>query len=140
LQDGLFSKFQPRPLNRYVLNHFTTFQCPCDVYPIPWSDDDSNCSCYDWVGNSYHFNADGYPGSSVVGADDAGNPYVPDPTAGLAGAKVTHFKNSSETVLFFDAAMAYDVDWHPQGKGNVCYLDSHVSFTSMADAAKQLWK
>ncbi len=140
LQNGLFNKFQPRPLNKYVLNKQTVFQCPSDFYPIPWTDDVNNSStCFDWVGNSYHFNADGYPGGTGIG-DDAGNPFVPDPTAGLDGAKVTQFKDSSDTVLFFDAAMAYDVDWHPQGKGNVCYLDSHVSFQPLPNQTQARWK
>lgn len=140
LQDGLFSKFRPRPLNKYVMNKQTVFQCPSDFYPIPWTDDGQDSSCYDWVGNSYHFNADGYPGYSVPGEYDAGNPFIPDPTAGLAGVKVTAIKDSSETVVFFDASMAYGVNWHPQGKGNICYLDSHVTFQDLPNLTQARWK
>jgi prepilin-type N-terminal cleavage/methylation domain-containing protein/prepilin-type processing-associated H-X9-DG protein len=136
-QLDFFNRWQPRPLNKYVGKKIGLFQCPGDDAPAPWANMES--TAFDWVGNSYHFNADGYPGdSSFIG--DLGVSYNYDPGAGLAGVKIAKVKNSSRVVLFFDAAMPYQVRWHPRGKGNVCYVDTHVEFQTFPTPVTALWK
>ena len=49
------------------------------------------------MGNSYHFNADGFPGDST----DLDTQYDPTAIAGLAGRKIASVKNSSRVVMFF---------------------------------------
>ena len=95
-------------------------------------------SCYEWVGTSYHFNADGYPGDSSL-PPDMGNLYNPNSITGLAGVKISHVKNSSQTVMFFDACMPYQVRWHPKLMGNVCYVDGHVTFQTFPTPGQALW-
>jgi prepilin-type N-terminal cleavage/methylation domain-containing protein/prepilin-type processing-associated H-X9-DG protein len=137
-QEGMFNKWRPRPLNKYMGGKITAFQCPSDDAAAPWTDDGS--SSFDWVGNSYHFNANGYPGNSAVAPGGLPDSTTADPTAGLAGVKVAKLKDSSRVVTFFDGSMPYQVNWHPKAKGNVCYLDSHVSFQQFPDPAHALWK
>jgi prepilin-type processing-associated H-X9-DG protein len=134
-QGNFFNQWQPRPLNKFVGKKIETFHCPCDDEPAPWSQSDS--TCFDWVGNSYHFNAEGYPGDTTL--DPTVYPYDPASTSGLAGVKVARVKNSSRVVIFFDGAMPYGVRWHPRGKGNVGYLDGHVEFQDFPKPGQALW-
>jgi len=113
-QSGLFNKYVPRPLNKYVNRNLAVFRCPSDDSAAPWADVFS--SCYDWVGTSYNFNANGYPPS-------------PPSAGGLSGIRVTKVRDSARTVLFFDAALLYNTNWHPRAEGNVCLVDGHVVFT-----------
>lgn len=112
IQSGLFNKIVPRPLNKYVSRAIQVFHCPDDTEMLPWS---HGYTQFDWVGNSYVFNAVGYP--------DAG-----DLKGGLAGVKVTQVRNSAGTILFFDAGMAYNFAWHGKNKGNFCMVDGHIEF------------
>src|SRR4051794_21568720 len=82
---------------------------------LPWTDGYTN---FDWVGNSYNFNANGYPKSNA-------------PAGGLAGVKVTHVRRSSSTIEFFDGGICYDFAWHGHDKGNFCMVDGHVEFMKM---------
>lgn len=122
-QAGLFNRFVPRPLNPYVKGMTAVFRCPGDDDSTsPWTaagaaGAEKPVSHFEWVGTSYNFNANGDP---AVSAAQAG---------GLAGRKVTQFKDSSRTVLFLDAGLVYPGDWHGQKRGNVCMLDGHVVFT-----------
>src|SRR6185503_4450638 len=36
LQNGLFNRFVPRPINSYVRNNIQVFRCPSDTQAIPW--------------------------------------------------------------------------------------------------------
>ena len=56
------------------------------------------------------------------------------------GIKIARIKDSSRTVLFLDAAMQYQVRWHPRSKGNVCYVDGHVAFQDFPSPKMALWK
>jgi prepilin-type N-terminal cleavage/methylation domain-containing protein/prepilin-type processing-associated H-X9-DG protein len=115
IQANLFNRILPRPLNKYVKGNFEVFHCPVDLVPVPWTAGYSN---FDYVGNSYNFNADG-------------NPLAPSPQAGLAGLKITKVRESSNTVIFFDAGMSQQFAWHGQEKGNFCMVDGHVEFMKM---------
>ena len=111
-QGGLFNRIQ-RPLNRYVSDNRDVFRCPGDEnYSSPWA---GGVSHFEWVGTSYNFNANGNP---------------PGNAGGLAGQRVTKFRNSSQTVLLLDAGLVYPGNWHKDRKGNVCLLDGHVVFTN----------
>jgi prepilin-type N-terminal cleavage/methylation domain-containing protein/prepilin-type processing-associated H-X9-DG protein len=116
IQSNIFNRITPRPLNRYVGNNLEVFHCPVDTEMLPWT---SGYTQFDWVGNSYNFNANGYP-------------KAPPPSgAGLAGVKVTQVRGSSQTVMFFDAGMTQDFAWHGQARGNFCMVDGHVEFMKM---------
>jgi prepilin-type N-terminal cleavage/methylation domain-containing protein/prepilin-type processing-associated H-X9-DG protein len=124
-QAGLFNRFVPRPLNPYAKGTISIFHCPADEPATsPWTvvTGGAPVSHFEWVGNSYNFNADGDP--SII---------VPPPQqkpGGLTGRRVTKFRDSSRTVLFLDAGLVYPGDWHGQKRGNVCMLDGHVVFTT----------
>jgi prepilin-type N-terminal cleavage/methylation domain-containing protein/prepilin-type processing-associated H-X9-DG protein len=123
-QSGLFNRFIPRPLNPYVAGVISVFRCPGDDdNTSPWTVavGGKPVSHFEWVGNSYNFNADGDPAILV--------PPPQQKPGGLAGRRVTQFRDSSRTVLFLDAGLVYPGDWHGQRMGNVCMLDGHVVFT-----------
>jgi prepilin-type N-terminal cleavage/methylation domain-containing protein len=120
-QAGLFNAIVPRPLNRYVSNLIRTFRCPRDD-AAPWTYDTSYTiyrapNEFEWVGNSYNFNANGYP-------------YRPLPRydGGLDGVRMSTIHDSSHTIIFYEACTIYGFDWHYQHKNNVCFADSHVEF------------
>jgi prepilin-type N-terminal cleavage/methylation domain-containing protein/prepilin-type processing-associated H-X9-DG protein len=140
MQGNFFNQWQPRPLNKYVSNKLDVFHCPNDDISVPWEDGQATGaqSCFEWVGTSYHFNADGYPGDSTL-PPDQGNAYNPDSTQGLSGIKIARVKNTSRAVLFFDAAMPYGVRWHPKAQGNVCYVDGHVTFQPLPNQSQANW-
>jgi len=141
---GFFNKFFPRPLNPYVGIKSQTpvtngkalevFHCPGDQNN-DWSE---GGSCFEWVGTSYNFNANGSPG-----VDDV---VKTEPYLGLAGFKINHVRQPSKTVLFLDACMIqYDVQgkpstsWHMNKKrqtGNVCFADGHVMMVDNMDLSK----
>jgi prepilin-type N-terminal cleavage/methylation domain-containing protein len=123
-QDDIFNRIVPRPLNRYVSNKIDVFHCPSDQGPYRVAlDSVTDFSRFEDVGNSYNFNADGYP----LG-DPTKPPPPPDEKHGLAGVKITEIDQTSRTVLFYDAAMLWNSRWHPHYKGNICLADSHVEF------------
>jgi len=113
IQSNLFNKVVPRPLNKYVNRSIEVFHCPADHDVLPWT---NGYSQFEWVGNSYNFNANGYPI----------NP--PPQGGGLAGVKITHVRSSAATILFFDAGMVEGFAWHGHAKGNFCMVDGHVEF------------
>jgi prepilin-type N-terminal cleavage/methylation domain-containing protein/prepilin-type processing-associated H-X9-DG protein len=121
IQAGLFNKLSPRPLNKYMKN-IQVFHCPLDNEPLFWTDGVSN---FDWVGNSYNFNANGCP-LSLTG---------PPPNSGLAGVKISEVRDSSRTILFFDAGLCRDYAVHGNDKGNICLVDGHVVFDHLPDDA-----
>ena len=120
IQAGIFNRFQPRPLNPYVGKSLEVFHCPLDTEPLPWT---PGLSHFDWVGNSYNFNANG-------------SPLAPGEGKGLAGLKITKVKDSSNKIVFFDAGMSWDFAWHGKNKANFCLADGHVEFTEMPPPLK----
>jgi prepilin-type N-terminal cleavage/methylation domain-containing protein len=57
-QGNYFNEWVPRPLNRYVGGGLEVFRCPKDAEANAWS---QGWPCYEWVGTSYQFNANGCP-------------------------------------------------------------------------------
>lgn len=111
-QAGLFNRFQPRPLNPYVGGKIETFRCPSDDIVAKWTQ--LGVSHFDWVGNSYMFNAVGQPGQPI------------SPDRGLAGLPFTKVRQASTTILFSETAAIYSAVWHAGGKTNVALADGHV--------------
>jgi prepilin-type N-terminal cleavage/methylation domain-containing protein/prepilin-type processing-associated H-X9-DG protein len=114
IQNNLFNRFTPRPLNPYLRGNTKVFQCPMDEGDMPWTHGGSH---FEWVGNSYNFNATGYPLSGLV-----------PPSGGLAGVRVTQVRDSSNTIMFFDAGLVHQFAWHGKEKGSFAFVDGHVEF------------
>ena len=114
-QGGLFNNIVPRPLNWYVDNQLTVFNCPFDTKRIVWLGmATAPCTHFEYVGNSYNFNANGYPGI---------------PTVGLAGVRYAQIADTAKTVLFFDATMFQFHDlWHGGPYTNFTFVDGHGEF------------
>ncbi len=100
-QNGLFNKFEDRPLNRYVNHNYNVFRCPMEADNSPWA---TNNSHFEWVGNTYNFNA--------------GN---------FAGQKFVKTREPTRTILFLDAGLVYPGRWHGVNRGNVCFADGHIA-------------
>jgi prepilin-type N-terminal cleavage/methylation domain-containing protein/prepilin-type processing-associated H-X9-DG protein len=120
-QDEFFNRVVPRPLNRYVSNKVEVFHCPSDD-AAPWTSDPEYTrypadSQYDWVGNSYNFNANGYPLRAMPRHD-----------GGLDGVRFSIISDTSRTIVFYDACFYYGFDWHFSHKANIAFADGHVSF------------
>ena len=70
---------------------------------------------FELVGNSYVFNAYGWPFGPVWG--------------GLAGVRSTGIPRPSRTILFLDTSLVKSPgSWHHDFKGNVAFCDGHVAF------------
>jgi prepilin-type N-terminal cleavage/methylation domain-containing protein len=114
----------PRPLNHYLHNQLAIFHCPCDTL-APWTYDTtfSNYPAptqFDWVGTSYNFNANGYPLRDPPRQDQ-----------GLDGVPFTTLRNTSQTIVFYEADLYYGYDWHYSHKGNLAFADNHVDFVPL---------
>ncbi|HEX8524997.1 MAG TPA: type II secretion system protein [Tepidisphaeraceae bacterium] len=138
----IFNNISPRPLNKYVARNykedsaaaFKIFQCPGDKDPVPWfATYNTNESQFGSCGNSYNFNADGYPLNppKPKGAQ-------PDTNLGegFGGTRYSRVKETSRRIIFFDAAMMYvgsygKFEWHDHQKGNFCFADGSVVYTTM---------
>jgi prepilin-type processing-associated H-X9-DG protein/prepilin-type N-terminal cleavage/methylation domain-containing protein len=127
-QAGLFNRIVPRPLNPYVRHQIEVFHCPADTRALPEWEGHTH---FDWVGNSYLYNAVGAPF---------------DPNQGVGGFNAIRFSSAnapSRTVLFLDTSLVKTAAaWHPGGKGNVCFADGHVEFRDLpasADGASTTW-
>jgi prepilin-type N-terminal cleavage/methylation domain-containing protein/prepilin-type processing-associated H-X9-DG protein len=118
-QNGIFNNtLMPRPLNQYVSGKIDLFHCPADTEGQPWSTPAGHTS-WDTVGNSYNFNANGQSSNN----DDS--------EGGLAGVPAAKIKDTSSTIVFFDASVEFSDlggDWHGQHKANFCMMDGHVVF------------
>jgi prepilin-type N-terminal cleavage/methylation domain-containing protein len=129
-KQDIFNRIIPRPLNRYVSNKIDVFHCPGDAYPVPWNGDGS--TQFDSVGNSYHFNANGYPMQPPMPKDRIANPAAGE---GLAGARFNKVRDPARRVMFLDAALPYTdavgLEWHYKKKGNICLGDGHVVFAEV---------
>jgi prepilin-type N-terminal cleavage/methylation domain-containing protein/prepilin-type processing-associated H-X9-DG protein len=106
-QEGLFNRID-RPLNHYGLTE-QTVTCPLDA----GRQDTLPHRLFEWVGNSYMFNANGYGGAG-----------------GLANQKANAIRNPAATVLFADNVVVFPdnpTGWHRSiPAGNVALLDGHV--------------
>ncbi len=110
-QGGLFNNIVPRPLNKYVGKKTEVFHCPSDTLGGPWG----NNSLFDWVGNSYNFNATGDPFSGLG--------------KGLDAIRFSSVRDTARTVVFLDGNLVQGgTPWHQGGKVNVCFADGHISF------------
>lgn len=114
-QSNIFNRID-RPLNHYGLNEKIVI-CPVDQGRY----DSLPYRLFDYVGNSYSFNANGHPKLR---------------DGGLAGRKVSSVKTPSRTVLFADNVVYFDENptgWHRSiPAGNVYFVDNHIEFhTSM---------
>lgn len=123
-QSNIFNRID-RPLNHYGLNEKVVI-CPLnqgryDTLPL---------RLFDYVGNSYMFNAIGHPA-------------VKNGIGGLAGKKATAIPVPSRTVLFADNVVAIDnnpTGWHrPIPAGNVYFLDNHIEFHTSMSAEMLNW-
>ena len=120
-QGGIFNRAD-RPLNHYGLTEAVVTclrdQGRADTQPN---------RLFDWVGNSYMFNAVGY----FVGA------------GGLDGLKSTTVLFPSKVVLFADNVLMFPTNptgWHRQRPaGNVMLVDGHVEFHTAQSVTNLLW-
>jgi prepilin-type N-terminal cleavage/methylation domain-containing protein/prepilin-type processing-associated H-X9-DG protein len=120
-QANYFNRLIPRPLNRFTGGKIAIFRCPNDT-AAPWTLDSQLTpypaeSQFDWVGNSYNFNANGYP-------------LRPQPrnNGGLDEVKISSIRDASNTIVFYEACLYWGYDWHYAHKANTCFADGHVVF------------
>ena len=119
-QDGLFNRID-RPLNYYGLNA-KMVTCPLDQGTREFQP-----RLFDWVGNSYMFNA--------VGMEAQG---------GLSGRRVGSVAEPARTVLFADYSV-YELGasqgWHRPGvpSGQVTLLDGHVEAHTALSVRQLVW-
>jgi prepilin-type N-terminal cleavage/methylation domain-containing protein/prepilin-type processing-associated H-X9-DG protein len=121
-QQGLFNRID-RPLNHYGLG-LETVSCPLDQGRV----DSVPHKLWEWVGNSYMFNAIGYPGGML---------------AGLVGLRNTALTKPARTVTFCDAVLVVSnnpTGWHrPVVSGNVLLADGHVEAHTAKSVVKLIW-
>jgi prepilin-type N-terminal cleavage/methylation domain-containing protein/prepilin-type processing-associated H-X9-DG protein len=134
-QAGIFNRFVPRPLNPYVDGNENVFHCPADADPVTWSSPTVAATQFEAVGNSYNFNAEGYPFSTMGGTPG------PNAPVGFAGIKYSRIRNSSQRVMFLDASLIFGGRWHAPLKGNICMADGHVVFDYLppSTGGENLW-
>lgn len=121
-QMDLFNRID-RPLNHYGLG-LETVSCPLDQ----GRGDSLPHKLWEWVGNSYMFNAIGYPGG----------------LSGLVGLRSLSVIEPARTVAFCDGVLVYSnnpTGWHNQEvSGSVLLADGHVeAHTAKSAAVKLLW-
>ena len=131
VQQGLFNRIIPRPLNRYTQS-IELFRCPHDTQGWKWAAGNSH---FDWVGNSYTFNAVGHPSMLAWQYHDR--------TKGLAGRHEDEIRDPSRTVTYLDTSLhKAPGTWHGNN-GDIAFADGHVEFTSMQNPwdseSTQLW-
>ena len=120
-QGGIFNRAD-RPLNHYGLTE-AVVTCPRDQGRA----DTLPNRLFDWVGNSYMFNAVGY----MVGS------------GGLDGLKATTILFPARFVLFADNVLMFPTNptgWHRQRPaGNVMLVHGHVEFHTTQSVINLLW-
>jgi prepilin-type N-terminal cleavage/methylation domain-containing protein len=120
-QGGIFNRVD-RPLNHYGLNE-KVVTCPLDQGRV----DTLPHTLFDWVGNSYMFNAVGYP----TGA------------GGLDGQKSTAVSSPARTVLFADNVVVIPQNpkgWHRKSPaGYVMLVDGHIEFHTAVTVTNLVW-
>ena len=120
-QAGLFNRID-RPLNHYGMS-LETVSCPLDSGRV----DSAPHKLWEWVGNSYLFNAIGYPGAIT----------------GLVGLKNVSILEPSRTVTFCDAVLVASnnpTGWHrPEVSGSTLFADGHVEVHTWKSVLKLVW-
>jgi prepilin-type N-terminal cleavage/methylation domain-containing protein len=120
-QGGLFNRTD-RPLNHYGLNE-KVVTCPRDQ----GRSDTQPHTLFEWVGNSYMFNAVGYTTTN----------------GGLNGLRSTGVLFPSRTVLFADNVVVFPANptgWHRRvPAGNVLLVDSHAEFHTAQSVVNLVW-
>ena len=120
-QGGIFNRID-RPLNHYGLNE-KLVTCPLDQGRV----DTLPHTLFEWVGNSYMFNAVGYP--TGVG--------------GLDGQKSTAIQSPARTVLFADNVLVIPGNpkgWHRKSPaGFVMFVDGHSEFHTATTVTNLVW-
>lgn len=120
-QGGIFNRVD-RPLNHYGLSQ-AVVTCPRDQ----GRSDTQSHTLSEWVGNSYMFNAVGYPTS----------------TGGLDGQKSTAVSSPSRAVLFADNVLVFPQNpkgWHRQSPaGYVMLVDGHTEFQTALTVTNLVW-
>lgn len=125
-QNGLFNNPNYRPLNDYVNNQYKLFHCPMDGHPEQWADGHTH---FDWVGNSYTFNAIGYP--HPYGQSSAPPSNKASQLFGLDGMKISSIRRSSATIVYLDTSLHKSPgSWHGKN-GNICMADGHIVFAPL---------
>ena len=120
-QGGIFNRTD-RPLNHYGLNE-AVVPCPRDQ----GRSDTLPHTLFDWVGNSYMFNAVGYPTGS----------------GGLDGEKSTAVSSPARMVLFADNVVVIPQNpkgWHRKAPaGFVMLVDGHTEFHTALTVTNLVW-
>ena len=120
-QGGLFNRAD-RPLNHYGLTA-PVVTCPRDQ----GRSDTQGHTLFEWVGNSYMFNAVGYWLTN----------------GGLNGLKSTSIPFPARTVLFADNVVIFPSNptgWHRRTPaGNVQLVDGHVEFQTAQAVTNLIW-
>lgn len=120
-QGGIFNKTD-RPLNHYGLNE-AVVTCPRDQ----GRSDTGPHTLFEWVGNSYMFNAVGYSLTN----------------GGLNGVRASTVLLPSRTVLFADNVLVFPANptgWHRRTPaGNVLLVDSHAEFHTAQSVTNLIW-
>jgi prepilin-type N-terminal cleavage/methylation domain-containing protein len=120
-QSSLFNGTD-RPLNHYGLSA-AVVTCPRDEGRA----DTSPHTLFDWVGNSYMFNAVGYPTA----------------TGGLDGRKSAAVSAPSRTVLFADNVLVFPQNpkgWHKRSPaGYAMLVDGHTEFQTALTVTNLIW-
>jgi prepilin-type N-terminal cleavage/methylation domain-containing protein/prepilin-type processing-associated H-X9-DG protein len=126
-QADLFNRIIPRPLNKFLKGDLRIFRCPCDEF-APWTEEypDPAPNHFEWVGNSYQFNATGYPKTW---------PHQ----GGLSGVKFNTIRDTSRFVVFLDGCLYWGGNWHYRMRGNFCFADGHVEFIAFPAPEVYLW-
>jgi prepilin-type N-terminal cleavage/methylation domain-containing protein len=121
LQGNLFNRID-RPLNHYGLS-IDTVSCPLDQ----GREDSLPHKLSEWVGNSYLFNAIGYP------------PGI----SGIVGLRSTSLTSPARTVTFCDGVLVYSnnpTGWHRQSvSGSVLLADGHAEGHSAKSVVGLVW-
>ncbi len=120
-QQNLFNRID-RPLNHYGLG-LATVSCPLDQGRV----DSAPNKLWEWVGNSYLFNAIGYPGT----------------ISGLVGLRSVSITRPANTVIYCDAVLVASnnpTGWHrPQVSGSVLLADGHIEPHTARSVVTLVW-
>ncbi len=123
-QEGLFNKYNPRPLNSYVGNNLEIFRHPSDNRPIASL---GNKTHYDAYGNDYAFNSLGFPGIW---------------NKGLSGEAYSNIRIPGRTIVFLEAHLIKPgMKWAGNDKGNIMMADGRIVFDTLPppDDSKYSW-
>ena len=120
-QDGIFNRID-RPLNHYGLTP-AVVTCALDQGRA----DSQSHPLFEWVGNSYMFNAVGNPSG----------------TGGLDGQKGTSIRFPSRFALFADNVLVFPSNptgWHrTKPAGYVMLVDGHTEFHTALTVTNLIW-